>query len=121
MALLDFADFIYANQADLALNLTGFWVSDREPFNFLTEAAHVITLPIPFSLASLSWDVVQEQVPAVNFVHKYENIFNFKYTFATIAQPDIKSDASVLIARLSWPNSTHRRPHAITAITWRNS
>ena len=30
-------------------------------------------------IASLSWDVVQEEIPAVNFVHKYENVFSFKY------------------------------------------
>lgn len=29
--------------------------------------------------AVLGWDVVQTQIPAVDFVHKYENVFAFKY------------------------------------------
>lgn len=31
-----------------------------------------------FLLAVLGWDVVQGQVPAVDFVHKYEHVFSFK-------------------------------------------
>ncbi|KAG6839680.1 hypothetical protein C0991_012599 [Blastosporella zonata] len=30
-------------------------------------------------VASLSYDVVHEQIPAVDFVHRYENVFAFKY------------------------------------------
>jgi hypothetical protein len=29
--------------------------------------------------ASLSYDLVQEQIPAIDFVRKYENVFAFKY------------------------------------------
>jgi len=31
------------------------------------------------TLAVLGWDVVQTQIPAVNFVQKYEHVFGFKY------------------------------------------
>ncbi|KAF5374390.1 hypothetical protein D9758_004607 [Tetrapyrgos nigripes] len=47
------ANFIYENPGQLDLNLQGIWVSD----------------PV------LGWDVVQTQIPAANFVHKYENVF----------------------------------------------
>ena len=30
-------------------------------------------------LALISWLVVQQQIPAVDFVHKYQNVFSFKY------------------------------------------
>ncbi|OBZ66575.1 Carboxypeptidase cpdS [Grifola frondosa] len=53
------ANFIYDNPSSLNLSLKGFWISDP----------------------SLSWDVVQEEIPAVNFVHKYENVFSFNQTF----------------------------------------
>ncbi|KAI0751809.1 alpha/beta-hydrolase [Daedaleopsis nitida] len=53
------ADFIYEHPGDLDLSLKGFFVSD----------------PV------LGWDVIQEQVPAVNFVHKYEHVFAFNQTF----------------------------------------
>ncbi|KAK7691257.1 hypothetical protein QCA50_004650 [Cerrena zonata] len=50
------ANYIYEHPTLLDLKLKGFWISDP----------------------SLSWDVVQEQIPAVNFVHKYENVFSLK-------------------------------------------
>ncbi|KAI1792554.1 alpha/beta-hydrolase [Ganoderma leucocontextum] len=53
------ANFIYEHPTDLDLTLNGFWVSD----------------PV------LGWDVVQEQIPAVDFVHKYEGVFSFNQTF----------------------------------------
>ncbi|KJA21602.1 hypothetical protein HYPSUDRAFT_140376 [Hypholoma sublateritium FD-334 SS-4] len=53
------ANFIYTNPTALDLNLTGMWISDP----------------------SLSWNVVQEEIPAVDFVHKYENVFSFNQTF----------------------------------------
>ncbi|PIL36469.1 hypothetical protein GSI_00158 [Ganoderma sinense ZZ0214-1] len=53
------ANFIYEHPTDLNLTLNGFWVSD----------------PV------LGWDVVQEQIPAVDFVHKYEGVFSFNQTF----------------------------------------
>ncbi|KII96198.1 hypothetical protein PLICRDRAFT_97575 [Plicaturopsis crispa FD-325 SS-3] len=61
------ANYIYENEKALDLNLTGFWISDP----------------------SLSWDVVQTQIPAVNFVHKYENVFAFNQTF--LAHLDAKA------------------------------
>ncbi|EIN04304.1 alpha/beta-hydrolase [Punctularia strigosozonata HHB-11173 SS5] len=53
------ANFIYENPGTLDLDLQGFYISDP----------------------SLSFDIVQEQIPAVNFVHKYENVFAFNQTF----------------------------------------
>ncbi|KII83375.1 hypothetical protein PLICRDRAFT_119436 [Plicaturopsis crispa FD-325 SS-3] len=61
------ANYIFDHNESLALNLTGFWVSDP----------------------SLSWDVVQEQIPAVSFVHKYKNVFSFNQTF--LAELDSKA------------------------------
>ncbi|KAF9558385.1 alpha/beta-hydrolase [Agrocybe pediades] len=53
------ANYIYEHPGALDLNLQGMWISDP----------------------SLSFDVVQEQIPAVNFVHKYENVFSFNQSF----------------------------------------
>ncbi|KAG8813069.1 hypothetical protein FRC17_001683 [Serendipita sp. 399] len=53
------ADYIYSHPKALDLKLKGIWMAD----------------PI------LGWDVVQNQIPAVNFVHKYENVFAFNQTF----------------------------------------
>ncbi|KAJ7226637.1 alpha/beta-hydrolase [Mycena haematopus] len=55
------ADFIYDNPlaANLDLKLQGIWISD----------------PV------LGWDVVQAEIPVVDFVHKYENVFAFNESF----------------------------------------
>lgn len=53
------ADYIYSHPSALDLKLKGIWIAD----------------PV------LGWDVVQNQIPAVNFVHKYENVFAFNQTF----------------------------------------
>ncbi|KAI0269342.1 Alpha/Beta hydrolase protein [Gloeopeniophorella convolvens] len=55
------ANYIYENttKATLDLDLQGIWISD----------------PV------IGWDVVQTQIPAVNFVHKYENVFALNQTF----------------------------------------
>ncbi|PVG01434.1 alpha/beta-hydrolase [Serendipita vermifera] len=53
------ADYIYKHSAQLDLKLKGIWIAD----------------PV------LGWDVVQNQIPAVNFVHKYENVFALNQTF----------------------------------------
>ncbi|KAH9910242.1 Alpha/Beta hydrolase protein, partial [Amylocystis lapponica] len=55
------ADYIYSNPDILDLNLKGFWISDP----------------------SISWDVVQEEIPAVSFVHKYLDVFSLNDTFMT--------------------------------------
>jgi len=34
-------------------------------------------------IASLSWDVVQEEIPAVDFVDKYAGLFSFKFVGLT--------------------------------------
>jgi hypothetical protein len=80
VADVDIADHIFSNPDELDLNLKGFWISDRE---------HVsLTLKVSFlsstTKASISFDVVQEQIPAVNFVHKYESVFSFKLSPETV-------------------------------------
>ncbi|KAI9059042.1 alpha/beta-hydrolase [Trametes sanguinea] len=52
-------NYIFEHPTALNLSMTGFWVSD----------------PV------LGWDVVQTQIPAVDFVHKYEGVFSFNQTF----------------------------------------
>ncbi|KAH9045770.1 alpha/beta-hydrolase [Lactarius pseudohatsudake] len=60
------ANFIFENttRSTLDLDLQGFWMND----------------------AVLGWHVVQSEIPAVDFVHKYENVFAFDQTF--LAQLD---------------------------------
>jgi len=53
------ADYIYKKKVPLDLSLQGIWIGD----------------PI------LGWDVVQEEIPVVDFVHKYEHVFAFNQTF----------------------------------------
>ncbi|KAF8350960.1 Alpha/Beta hydrolase protein [Amanita rubescens] len=53
------ADYIYSNPSLLDLSLQGIWMGD------------------PF----ISWFVVQEQIPAVDFVHKYNHVFSLNTTF----------------------------------------
>ncbi|KAI0655251.1 alpha/beta-hydrolase [Cubamyces menziesii] len=52
-------NYIFEHPTALNLKMTGFWVSD----------------PV------LGWDVVQTQIPAVDFVHKYEGVFSLNQTF----------------------------------------
>jgi len=61
------ANQIFSNTSALDLDLKGFWISDP----------------------SISFDVVQEQIPAVSFVHKYEGVFSFNQSF--MAQLDTKA------------------------------
>lgn len=42
---------------------------------FQTVLLHVSSL---FLLAVLGWDLVQSEIPAVDFIHKYEHVFAFK-------------------------------------------
>lgn len=53
------ANYIYEHPGVLDLELQGIWIADP----------------------SLSWDVVQLQIPAVDFVHKYANVFAFNQSF----------------------------------------
>ncbi|KAI0317696.1 alpha/beta-hydrolase [Amylostereum chailletii] len=62
------ANYIYENTGSLDLNLKGIWVSD----------------PV------LTYDVVQEEIPAVDFVHKYEHVFAFNQSF--MAQLDATAE-----------------------------
>ncbi|GJE99440.1 carboxypeptidase [Phanerochaete sordida] len=52
-------DFIYENPGMLDLNTKGFWISDP----------------------SIGFDVIQEEMPAFNFVKKYQNVFSLNETF----------------------------------------
>ncbi|GJJ15863.1 hypothetical protein Clacol_010141 [Clathrus columnatus] len=53
------ANYIYENPGVVDLNLKGIWISDP----------------------TVSWNVVQEQIPALNFVKKYKNVFAFNSTY----------------------------------------
>ncbi|KZT23189.1 alpha/beta-hydrolase [Neolentinus lepideus HHB14362 ss-1] len=53
------ANYIYSHPGDLDLSLKGIWISDP----------------------SLSYDIVQEEIPAVDFVHKYESVFSLNQTY----------------------------------------
>jgi carboxypeptidase D len=52
------ADYIYENPGVVDWNLKGIWISD----------------PV------IGWDVVQEEIPAVDFVNKYVNVFSLSET-----------------------------------------
>ncbi|PPR04910.1 hypothetical protein CVT24_007154 [Panaeolus cyanescens] len=53
------ANYIYQHPGALDLNLQGMWISDP----------------------SISWDVVLQQIPALNFVKKYNGVFSLNQTF----------------------------------------
>ncbi|KAG2108312.1 Alpha/Beta hydrolase protein [Suillus cothurnatus] len=55
------ANYIYENPSLLDLSLQGIWISDP----------------------SISWDVVQEEIPAMDFVNKYAGLFSFNQTYMT--------------------------------------
>jgi hypothetical protein len=38
----------------------------------------VVPLILDLNIAVIGWEVVQSQIPAVGFVHKYEHVFAFK-------------------------------------------
>ncbi|KAK7053792.1 alpha/beta-hydrolase [Favolaschia claudopus] len=56
---VDIANFIYENPTLLDLSLQGIWIAD----------------PV------LGWDVVQSEIPVVDFVRKYQNVFAFNNSF----------------------------------------
>ncbi|KAG1817704.1 Alpha/Beta hydrolase protein [Suillus subaureus] len=55
----DIANYIYENPTQLDLSLQGIWIND------------------PY----ISWWVVQQQIPAVDFVKKHATLFSFSQTF----------------------------------------
>jgi len=65
---------------------------------------HVLPL---FHLAVLGWDVAQTQIPAVDFVHKYEHVFAFKCVLTTL-KSDIQfepfSDSQTFLSHLKKKN-----------------
>ncbi|KAG8218065.1 Alpha/Beta hydrolase protein [Butyriboletus roseoflavus] len=58
-SFVDIANYIYENPTLLDLSLQGIWICDP----------------------SLSWNVVQEEIPAVDFVHKYQGLFSFNQSY----------------------------------------
>ncbi|KAF9224578.1 alpha/beta-hydrolase [Gyrodon lividus] len=56
---VNIANYIYENPTLLDLSLQGIWINNPR----------------------LSWDVVQNEIPAVNFVHTYEGLFSFNQTY----------------------------------------
>lgn len=107
----DIADHIYSNPKELDLNLKGFWISDREYYLVLMQPFLRIFPP-----ASLSFDVIQEEIPALQFVQKYQNVFAFKcvlyypYLHLLLSQP--------LCAVIhSWVNSKLKQHPVVTQTT----
>jgi len=76
----DLANFIYENttRSTLDLDLQGIWMNDRE---LLLRFYLEVRLTLGLNTALIGWPVVQEQIPAVDFVHKYEHVFAFKSVF----------------------------------------
>jgi carboxypeptidase D len=72
----DIANFIYekTTRSTLDLDLRGIWINDRE----LLLRQFGVRLTFGLNTAVIGWDVVQEEIPAVDFVHKYEHVFAFK-------------------------------------------
>ena len=73
----DIANYIYEHPTALDIDLQGIWIADRKSFFWISIPS--LRYILPSTIALLTWPVVQEQIPAVNFVHKYENVFSFKY------------------------------------------
>ena len=73
----DIANFIYENttKSILDLDLQGIWICDREP-SFVVCLSTLLILGL--NTAVIGWDVVQRQIPAVSFVHRYDHVFAFK-------------------------------------------
>ncbi|KAK7676938.1 hypothetical protein QCA50_020056 [Cerrena zonata] len=63
------ANYIYEHPTLLDLKLKGFWISDP----------------------TLSWNIVQAQIPVANYVHQYEHVFSLNKTF--MAHLDAQSEA----------------------------
>lgn len=74
-SFIEIANHIYSNPGELDLNLKGIWISDRKSHLTLHQSQSSQSATY---LASLGWDVIQEDMPAVNFVHKYDSVFNLK-------------------------------------------
>lgn len=80
------ADYIYKNNP-LNLSLQGIWIAD----------------PV------IGWDVVQYEIPAVDFVHKYEYVFALNKTFMSYLDKRNKKCkyAGYLKKHLKYPSKGH--------------
>jgi len=115
---LDIANYIYEHPMALDLSLQGIWINDRKPSS---PSMHKFTYKVKHVTASISWDVVQEQIPAVDFVHKYENVFSFKFVHSSHFPPTLSILIHLLMAvNHSWPNLTKKQHRATTQATWTN-
>ena len=73
LVLSDIADYIHNHKNLLSFDLQGMWIADRR--DTYSYQLHMLTV----ESALLSYILVQSVIPAVLFVHKYENVFAFKY------------------------------------------
>src|SRR5712671_1987221 len=55
--------------------------------------------------AVLGWDVLQSQVPAVAFVHKYKNVFAFKFAILYLFHPTTTKSCAVRHSSGIWTKS----------------
>ena len=74
---LDIANYIYGHPRALDLSLKGIWISDREYHSH--TARRDTDHKYPNFVATIGYDVIQTQMGAANFVHKYENVFALKF------------------------------------------
>jgi len=87
------------------LSLQGIWIADRE---WLLPTPTLLHISPIFPLAVLGWNVAQEQIPAVDFVHKYEHVFAFKCVSVPprdlVFNSDPFSDSQTFLAYLDKKN-----------------
>jgi len=96
----DIANFIYEHttRSTLDLDLQGIWINDREP-SFVVCPSTLLILGL--NTAVLGWDVVQSQIPAVSFVHKYDHVFAFKSVILIMYLPCPESVEPCTVKRSS--------------------
>lgn len=81
--ITDVADYIFSNPSALNMSIKGIWLGSRV-YGFIISVSSLTT---PSAL--LTDDVTSLEVPAVDFVHKNENVFGFKLFHFTPPSLDI--------------------------------
>jgi carboxypeptidase D len=71
--VIDIADYIYSHPTLLDLSLQGIWLGDRKFFVF-----YIFSPSERVYAALISLFPLQQQTPAVDFVHKYQHVFSLK-------------------------------------------